>query len=275
MNFASKDSAPALIVHGDADRLVPIQQAESMIAKLGDNNVPCELVVRKGAGHAGPAFANDDKTMADWFDKYLLEKQSKNEADADRIKKLWDAIAERGGYTETWDSRNGTVYEDVVYDDKAGLKYDLFIPAGASKTKSRGVVLFVHGGGWTGGTRKDMTYAARRYAKAGYISATIDYSLIKKESTVTMYRMLDDIHHAIQAVKDKTTALGFSVDRLAISGASAGGHLSLLYAYSRADKSPIPIVLVFEQTGGADFHADSWGLPTRLRPLFPSAQGRR
>ncbi|MFM8273177.1 MAG: prolyl oligopeptidase family serine peptidase [Gemmata sp.] len=68
---ASKDSAPALIIHGDADTLVPIQQAELIIAKLKGNNVPCELAVRKGAAHGGPAFANDAKTLADWFDKYL------------------------------------------------------------------------------------------------------------------------------------------------------------------------------------------------------------
>jgi acetyl esterase/lipase len=67
----TKDSAPALIIHGDADMLVPIQQAELIIAKLKENNVPCELQVRKGAGHGGPAFANDGKNLADWFDKYL------------------------------------------------------------------------------------------------------------------------------------------------------------------------------------------------------------
>ncbi|QJW95070.1 alpha/beta hydrolase [Frigoriglobus tundricola] len=73
--FVTKDSAPALIIHGDADTLVPIQQAEVIIAKFKDNNVPCELAVRKGAGHGGPQFANDGKTLADWFDKYLLEKK--------------------------------------------------------------------------------------------------------------------------------------------------------------------------------------------------------
>jgi pimeloyl-ACP methyl ester carboxylesterase len=71
----TKESAPALIIHGDADNLVPIQQAELIIAKFKENNVPCELVVRKGAGHGGPAFANDPKVLADWFDKYLLDKK--------------------------------------------------------------------------------------------------------------------------------------------------------------------------------------------------------
>jgi acetyl esterase/lipase len=70
----TKDSAPTLILHGDADSLVPIQQAELILAKLKDNNVPCELVVRKGAGHGWPAMDKDLPTLADWFDKYLLEK---------------------------------------------------------------------------------------------------------------------------------------------------------------------------------------------------------
>lgn len=71
----SKTSAPALVIHGDADTLVPIQQAELLVPKYKEAGVPYELAVRKGAGHSGPAFANDAKTMADWFDKYLLEKK--------------------------------------------------------------------------------------------------------------------------------------------------------------------------------------------------------
>ena len=70
----TKGSAPALIIHGDADALVPIQQAEVMVAKLKECGVACELAVRKGAGHGGPAFANDAKVLADWFDKHLLGK---------------------------------------------------------------------------------------------------------------------------------------------------------------------------------------------------------
>ncbi len=71
ITHVTKDAAPALIIHGDADLLVPIQQAEVIIAKFKEHKVPCELAVRKGAGHGGAAFANDAKTLADWFDKYL------------------------------------------------------------------------------------------------------------------------------------------------------------------------------------------------------------
>jgi acetyl esterase/lipase len=71
----SKDDAPALIIHGDADKLVPIQQAELMVARLKDAGVPAELVVKKGQSHGWPGIDKDLATLADWFDKHLLEKK--------------------------------------------------------------------------------------------------------------------------------------------------------------------------------------------------------
>ena len=70
----SKTSAPTLLIHGDADKLVPIQQAERMIAKLKENGVPCELVVKKDAAHGWKGMDQDVKTLADWFDKHLQGK---------------------------------------------------------------------------------------------------------------------------------------------------------------------------------------------------------
>jgi acetyl esterase/lipase len=72
--FVTKDSAPALIIHGDADKLVPIQQAEVIIAKLKENNVPCELITKKGMAHGWVGIDKDIVTIADWFDKYLAKK---------------------------------------------------------------------------------------------------------------------------------------------------------------------------------------------------------
>jgi acetyl esterase/lipase len=70
----SKKSAPALIMHGDADKLVPIQQAELFIARMKEAGVPAELVVKKGAAHGWPGLEKDVPILADWFDKYLAKK---------------------------------------------------------------------------------------------------------------------------------------------------------------------------------------------------------
>jgi len=70
----SSDDPPSLIIHGDADTLVPIQQAEIIIARFKAVNVPCELVVKPGAGHGWAGMEKDVLTIADWFDKHLAKK---------------------------------------------------------------------------------------------------------------------------------------------------------------------------------------------------------
>lgn len=186
----------------------------------------------------------------------------------------WFGIpAWRGGYIENWTARDGEVVKNLTYRD--GLGYDLYLPAGAASRPEQSAVVFLHGGAWTGGSRKYMDYAARRYAKAGYLTATIDYSVNRDGNGVTMFRMLDDVGAAIEALKAETARRGYHVTRLALSGTSAGGHLALLYAYSRAARSTIPLKLVFTQVAPTDFSAQSWGSADTAAQLVSMGTGRR
>lgn len=74
ITHVSADDPPTLIIHGDADKLVPIQQAETFLAKLKEAGVATELVVKKGAAHGWPDLAKDHAIIADWFDKHLARK---------------------------------------------------------------------------------------------------------------------------------------------------------------------------------------------------------
>jgi acetyl esterase/lipase len=67
----SPDDPPILIIHGDADKLVPIQQAERIVTLLKDAGVPAKLVVKPGAGHGWADLPKDIETIADWFDEQL------------------------------------------------------------------------------------------------------------------------------------------------------------------------------------------------------------
>ncbi|WP_010581908.1 alpha/beta hydrolase [Schlesneria paludicola] len=73
VNHVTSDDPPTLIIHGDADKLVPIQQAEIIIEKLKSVGVASELVSKKGRDHGWPEIGSDFKTLADWFDKYLVK----------------------------------------------------------------------------------------------------------------------------------------------------------------------------------------------------------
>jgi acetyl esterase/lipase len=65
---------PTLLIHGDKDYLVPLQQSKIMIDKLKSENVPCNLIVHPGGGHGWAGIEKDVVYVADWFDKYLVNK---------------------------------------------------------------------------------------------------------------------------------------------------------------------------------------------------------
>jgi acetyl esterase/lipase len=74
LSHVSGEDAPTLIIHGDADKLVPIQQAELMVAALKKAGVPAELAVKKGAAHGWSGMNQDMCMILDWFDKHLKER---------------------------------------------------------------------------------------------------------------------------------------------------------------------------------------------------------
>ena len=71
VNHVSADDPPTLIIHGDADKLVPIQQAEILVKKLKEAGVEAKLVTKHDAGHGWPDQAKELPIIADWFDAHL------------------------------------------------------------------------------------------------------------------------------------------------------------------------------------------------------------
>lgn len=74
VTHVSADDAPTLIVHGDADKLVPIQQAELFINGLDKVGVATQLVRKPGLAHGWPNIVDDLQTILDWFDRHLAAK---------------------------------------------------------------------------------------------------------------------------------------------------------------------------------------------------------
>lgn len=168
------------------------------------------------------------------------------------------AELERTRY-ESWEEEDGSIYQDIVYDEENELSYTLYIPATADKTTDQGLILFVHGGGWDAGSRGELEFMCRQYAKEGYICATLDYTLIPDDDTsITMETILDDIEHCTGHIVDTAADLGYTITQMATGGESAGGHLSMLYAWSRTQTSPLPVKLIIDICGPTDFHASSW-----------------
>ena len=78
LSHVSPSAPPCLLMHGDADVLVPYEQSTLMQAALQGVGVPVELLRIPGAGH-GPDFPGATHppdylgAMVAWLDQYLLE----------------------------------------------------------------------------------------------------------------------------------------------------------------------------------------------------------
>jgi len=64
---------PMLLIHGDADPVVPLQQSEKLVSAIKAAGGTAELVVKAGGGHPWMTLPDEVKVMADWFDRHLSE----------------------------------------------------------------------------------------------------------------------------------------------------------------------------------------------------------
>jgi acetyl esterase/lipase len=73
VTYVSKDDPPFLIVHGDADTLVPYAQGVELQAALRKSGVDAVLQPVPAAGHGGPAFTSPaaNRLYQRFFDKHL------------------------------------------------------------------------------------------------------------------------------------------------------------------------------------------------------------
>ena len=73
IRFVSPGAAPSLIVHGDADPVVPIVEGETMHGALTRAGVPASFIRIEGAGHGfgGAGLERANAAMVQWFERHL------------------------------------------------------------------------------------------------------------------------------------------------------------------------------------------------------------
>ena len=171
-----------------------------------------------------------------------------------------------GGVNENQFHVNGD--QDYVGDPDEN-NYDLYVPNTAKRNDKHLVMLFIHGGAWVGGFKTDMNQYVYEFANQGYITATIKYTLLNKNSLLaegtdnpelSLFRDLDEIDACITSIKANLAKLGFDTSKtqLAIGGGSSGAHLTMLYAYSRGQKSALPIKFLLNAVGPTDITPETW-----------------
>ena len=128
---------------------------------------------------------------------------------------------------------------DLSYGNKPIQRYNLFLPKWHDDSTM--VILVIHGGGWVAGDKSYVDYYARRFSDLGFAAVSMNYRLAG--ASVHYPEMLDDIGSMLQVISQNSGVWGIGTGPVAIFGYSAGGHLALLYSYSRNTDGKIGSVI--------------------------------
>lgn len=121
---------------------------------------------------------------------------------------------------------------DIPYGSHPRQRLDIYRPSGltnkAGKNKVRPVLLQVHGGGWVMGHKRQQAKPLIHYlTQNGWICVDINYRLSPRDRYPAC---LIDVKTAIAWLKENIADFGGDPQFIAITGGSAGGHLSTLSA---------------------------------------------
>ncbi len=118
----------------------------------------------------------------------------------------------------------GQVIKDIEFAvaDGHSLKLDLYLP---EKPQGSSLLVWIHGGGWRKGSREKCLL--NWLPKHGYTVASISYRL----SDVAKFpAQLHDCKAAVRWLRAHAPKYGYRTGKIAVAGASAGGHLTALMA---------------------------------------------
>lgn len=157
----------------------------------------------------------------------------------------------------------------LVYGEVLGyrpLELDLYLPHtdGPKADGPAPVIVYVHGGGWRRGSRREPlpVLGAGFYdtvAAQGFAVAAIDYRL---SGEARFPAPLEDVRTAISWVRDHAASYGLDADRGFLWGDSAGGHLALLAALTGSKVNGVVAWFpVTDLAGLPSDVADAGGLP--------------
>jgi acetyl esterase/lipase len=118
-------------------------------------------------------------------------------------------------------------------------KLDLYFPSGP-KRLDRPAVVFIHGGGFTGGDKAEYRSASvsADLCRAGYVVVSCNYVLGPKTKEGVWPQNIKDCRDAVRWVRAHAKELGVNPDKIAVAGGSAGGYLALMVGLSDDKAGP-------------------------------------
>ena len=213
ITYVTKDDPPFLIMHGDKDMSVPVHQSELLYDALKKVGVDATLYVVKGAGHGlrdGEESSEElFETVAEFFDKHLKTPRPRSRTRARSRPQL-----------------RPPTHADVKYGSHERNVLDFYQ---AESDKPTPLVVYIHGGGFRGGSKRSLNAGTlRELLDAGISVAAIQYRLVSDKPLPAAHH---DSLRALQFIRSKAKQWNIDKTRVGAFGGSAGAQICMWLAF--------------------------------------------
>jgi arylformamidase len=166
------------------------------------------------------------------------------------------------------------VHRDLPYTEPKDERQmlDVFAPA---EGKNHPVVVWIHGGGWHSGDKKDVKQKPQAFTDKGFVFVSINYRLQvwsdpHRSPGVTIKQIAEDVAKAIHWTHDHANDYGGDPNTIFVMGHSAGAQLAALVCtddrYLKAEKLSLSII-----KGCVPVDGDTYDLPMRIATVHKNA----
>jgi acetyl esterase/lipase len=125
---------------------------------------------------------------------------------------------------------------DAAYGPDPLQTVDIYLPANAEG--SFATVVYIHGGGWREGDKREGVNMVGSFAptlvEQGFVAVACNYRLLPKD---THPAQVDDVQRMIRWLRRHADEYHVDPDRIGVVGISAGGHLAAMLA-AKTDHAP-------------------------------------
>lgn len=160
--------------------------------------------------------------------------------------------------------------KDIAYvaGGDASQKLDLYLPE-QKADKPLPLIVWVHGGGWRGGSKSGCPAAGM--VERGYVAASVEYRFSDK---ALFPAQIQDCQAAIRWLRANSGKYNIDPDHIGVWGASAGGHLVALLGTSGGKKAFAPVGGNEDQSDRVQAVCDVYG-PADFNTVMQQAEEDR
>jgi len=149
---------------------------------------------------------------------------------------ILSAAQEQGGASPIVTASGVEIVHDVPFLEPGRTHtLDLYLPKSERGDSARPAIVWIHGGGWGGGSKRATRerVIGQTMAENGYVVVSPDYMLTSETAPEPSFPVpILDCKNAVRFLRANAAKYNIDVDRIAVLGGSAGGHLALMVAYT-------------------------------------------